>query len=370
MATASYSFTLPTVGASSNTWGASLNANWEKIDDLLDGTLPIDGIDIVGGTLDSVVITGGSVNAVPIGGDTPSTGAFTALSTDTTLTVGTLLTALNALLNGNNPTLSFSDSNSDNTAEIQLTNNSLRIEVDNLAQVTGSLLKLFIDNAEVWGIDAAGDVTATGNITTTGGGDFTGLMTLRGGTTVTGAISGDTVAGNMLATQVEAEAGAATNKVMSPLRVKEAIAAFASTPQEWEPYDSVAGDWTADGDGVLYDGASDGTVAIVTSPASTDEYEYVIEADGLEHNGAGARNLLQRVTYSDTTTEDTALYNNVPVATAVSGRADIGSHNPIFFLSSDVSTKRVSQVSLVFSSDSISAGVVRVWRRRAAFVTP
>lgn len=46
MATASYSFTLPTVGGSNNTWGASLNANWEKIDDLLDGTLDVAGVSI------------------------------------------------------------------------------------------------------------------------------------------------------------------------------------------------------------------------------------------------------------------------------------------------------------------------------------
>ena len=39
--TTSYSFTLPEVGASEDTWGTKLNANWSLADDLLDGTTAI-----------------------------------------------------------------------------------------------------------------------------------------------------------------------------------------------------------------------------------------------------------------------------------------------------------------------------------------
>lgn len=39
--TTTYSFTLPEVGASSDTWGTKLNANWSLADDLLDGTTAI-----------------------------------------------------------------------------------------------------------------------------------------------------------------------------------------------------------------------------------------------------------------------------------------------------------------------------------------
>lgn len=39
--TTSYSFTLPEVGASEDSWGTKLNANWSLCDDLLDGTTGI-----------------------------------------------------------------------------------------------------------------------------------------------------------------------------------------------------------------------------------------------------------------------------------------------------------------------------------------
>ena len=39
--TASYSFNVPADGTESGTWGALLRANWEKVDDLLDGTTQV-----------------------------------------------------------------------------------------------------------------------------------------------------------------------------------------------------------------------------------------------------------------------------------------------------------------------------------------
>lgn len=68
--TASYSFYLPTVGGDTNSWGGYLNSNWDDVDDLLDGTTPVDGVDIDGGTIDGT----------PIGGTTPAAGAFSTLS--------------------------------------------------------------------------------------------------------------------------------------------------------------------------------------------------------------------------------------------------------------------------------------------------
>lgn len=42
--TTTYSFTKPTVGGDEDTWGTSLNGNWDDIDDLLDGTTVVTGI--------------------------------------------------------------------------------------------------------------------------------------------------------------------------------------------------------------------------------------------------------------------------------------------------------------------------------------
>lgn len=42
--TTTYGFTKPEIGASEDTWGAKLNDNWDAIDDVLDGTTPVQRI--------------------------------------------------------------------------------------------------------------------------------------------------------------------------------------------------------------------------------------------------------------------------------------------------------------------------------------
>jgi hypothetical protein len=80
--TTTYSFNKPVVGADEDSWGGYLNGNWDSVDDLLDGTTPITGIDINSGTLDGVTI----------GGTTAGAGTFTTLTANTSIT-GTLATA-------------------------------------------------------------------------------------------------------------------------------------------------------------------------------------------------------------------------------------------------------------------------------------
>lgn len=55
-ATATYTFTLPEVGASEDTWGTKLNANWTALDALLDGTNPI-APNLVGWSVGGVAVT-------------------------------------------------------------------------------------------------------------------------------------------------------------------------------------------------------------------------------------------------------------------------------------------------------------------------
>lgn len=90
------------------------------------------------------------------------------------------------------------------------------------------------------------------------------------------------------ASQAQAEAGSLNTKLMTPLRVAQAIAALASADHQWEFVEDT------------YDVAVDGAVSSVESATFADGYVYGFHIKGVEFSGGTANKVMQVDQYGAT----------------------------------------------------------------------
>ena len=158
--TTTYGLTKPEVGGSTDTWGTKINNVIDDLDDLLDGTTPVTGIDINSGTIDGVTI-GGSTPAAISG----TTGSFSGnLTVDTnTLFVDTASNnvglgrspayKLDAYISGTGSPAIASANDS-----IVTVMQSVGTSQGNVGTITSHPLVLLAGNTERMRIDSSGNV--------------------------------------------------------------------------------------------------------------------------------------------------------------------------------------------------------------------
>lgn len=180
--TTTYTFTKPEVGASDATWGAKLNANWDKADDLFDGTTAIapnltEGSWEVGGV--AVTSTAAELNKL----DGVTGNLLTDAQSDT-LTKGFDVTDYNA---GTKSSGTYTPDPADGNQQYAVNGGA-----HTLAPPASSCTMViqYTNNASAGAVTTSGFTLVTGDaLTTTDGDDFLFYITVCNGKSVLNVVA-------------------------------------------------------------------------------------------------------------------------------------------------------------------------------------
>ena len=195
--TTTYNLKKPTVADDEDVWGGYLNDSMDLIDDVLDGTTPVTGIDINSGTIDNVVV----------GGTTAVAGTFTVLTANTSLGVTGNITV--------SGTVDGRDVAADGTkldgvesgATADQTNAEIRAAVE---AATDSNVFTDADHTKLNGI-AAGATNVTNNNQLTNGAGYTTNVGDITGVTAGSGISGGGTSGTVTVSHADTSSQSSAN---------------------------------------------------------------------------------------------------------------------------------------------------------------